>query len=253
MPGRDRDDDEIDDESLSSMRTVWLSMRDEDPPAGGMSALMAAAAAKATEMSPARPAWWQRALAQLRRPPALAFATVILLVGGAVLVTRNQDKMAVKETAPAPREELRVQEQPVAPAPATGGASTAPVPEPAPPKQLRTPKPRAQKKVEDSVGPNEPSRDHRFDGDDAPRFGGEGQAVETAPAIVDTKPADAPGTRLSKSSPGSPVDQLARQAEAAAARGDCPAVRTLVARIRQQDEAFFQARLGKTAAVMGCL
>jgi hypothetical protein len=70
---------------LRAMRSVWLSMRDEDPPDGGLVDLLAAARAKAATMR-ARPTLRQRMLAMLRRPPALAFATVVVLVGGAVLV-----------------------------------------------------------------------------------------------------------------------------------------------------------------------
>jgi len=70
------------------MRAVWLTMRDEDPPERGLAELLAAAGAKAEAMQ-ARPAWWQRLAAGLRRPPALALATVLVLAGGAVLVGRH--------------------------------------------------------------------------------------------------------------------------------------------------------------------
>lgn len=70
---------------LRAMRSVWLSMRDEDPPDGGLVDLLAAARAKAATMH-APPTLRQRVLAVLRRPPALAFAAVVVLVGGAVLV-----------------------------------------------------------------------------------------------------------------------------------------------------------------------
>jgi hypothetical protein len=73
---------------LAAMRSVWLAMRDEDPPERGLAELLAAAGAKAQAMQ-ARPAWWQRLAAGLRRPPALALATVLMLVGGAVVVGRH--------------------------------------------------------------------------------------------------------------------------------------------------------------------
>ncbi|HLL21314.1 MAG TPA: hypothetical protein VK427_04240, partial [Kofleriaceae bacterium] len=87
----EHDDDDLDHASMRSMRAVWLSMRDEEPSSSGMSGLLAAAREQAEQMR-ARPTWSQRVLAGLRRPPALAFATVVILVGGAVVVTRNTDE-----------------------------------------------------------------------------------------------------------------------------------------------------------------
>lgn len=89
----DRDDD---DPKLRAMRAVWLSMRQEDPPGSGLSELLAAARAKAETMQP-RPSWWQRLLAGLRRPPALAFATVLVVVGGAVIFGRHADRVELRD------------------------------------------------------------------------------------------------------------------------------------------------------------
>ncbi|HEY6179302.1 MAG TPA: hypothetical protein VIX73_32835, partial [Kofleriaceae bacterium] len=61
---------ERDDPQLRAMRAVWLEMRDEEPAAGGLADLLAAARVKAEAMQP-RPSWWQRLLASLRRPPVL--------------------------------------------------------------------------------------------------------------------------------------------------------------------------------------
>jgi hypothetical protein len=278
------DDDEIDDASLASMRSVWLSMRDEDPPAAGMSALMAAAAAKATELRDDQPSWWQRALAQLRRPPALAFATVMILIGGAVLVTRNQDTMKVEETAPAATE-LRVQERTLEPPVAAPviGTDSATTESPPPPKEevKQRPKPAPKPPVKnaakltldgDRVGPNEPTRDDRFEAnaEEKPAVKTGTKSIETAPGMVQGRapeektsappPSDDAGETVTLSDTGPkkpqatpPNEQLARQAESAASRGDCAAVRTIVARMRKQDEAFYKSRLGKNAAVTKCL
>lgn len=98
-----------DDERLKSLRAVWLSMPDEEPPERGLADLMAAARMKAEQMAdqvaekavasaePAAPSLWQRFLDLMRRPPVLALATVMVLIGGAVLVGRRGDKM---ESAP---------------------------------------------------------------------------------------------------------------------------------------------------------
>jgi hypothetical protein len=77
-----------DDPKLRAMRAVWLTMRDENPPERGLAALMATARAKAEAMDPQR-APWQRLLATLRRPQVFALATVLVLLGGAVVVGRR--------------------------------------------------------------------------------------------------------------------------------------------------------------------
>jgi hypothetical protein len=104
----DRDDD---DPQLTSLRAVWLNMPDEDPPERGLAELMAAARVKADEM--ARPSWWQRLVALLRRPPVLALATVLVLLGGAVFIGQRRDKLeAVPEVASEGRAQNSVEEVP---------------------------------------------------------------------------------------------------------------------------------------------
>jgi hypothetical protein len=93
-PGEDAVEGEDDDATLRAMRAVWLTMREEDPPGSGVAELLAAARAKAETLQ-ARPPLWQRMLAGLRRPPALALVTVMLLVGGAVLLGRHADRIDV--------------------------------------------------------------------------------------------------------------------------------------------------------------
>ena len=295
------DDDDIDDASLKSMRAVWLSMRDEEPPAAGMSALMAAAAQKADQMR-AEPSWWQKLFAQLRRPPALAFATVMLLIGGAVLVTRSQNEKVDALTA---EDRPAVREQAPVATPTTGIVPADPVPEPKEEALQQQPevsgtdvhakvekqKPKAKPAaVKDDVGKNEPDRDHRFEADAEvkPGFAGGKTKSEdktvletpahkapvaeqpTAPALStdegDTftrdnagpttdakKPEPKPPVAVTNKPPPTTTEQLAKKAEALAARGDCAAVREIVAQLRKADEAFYRQRLGKNAAVTKCL
>jgi len=88
------DDERDDDARLKQLRSVWVSMREEEPSDRGMAALMAAARTKASELEQAaQPSWWQRIAASLRRPPVLALATVTVLLGGALIVTQRRDSM----------------------------------------------------------------------------------------------------------------------------------------------------------------
>ena len=100
MPGRD---DGRDDEQLKSLRQVWLSMRDEDPPERGLDALMAAARSHAQIL--AKPTLWQRFISAMRRPPILALATVMVLLGGVLILTRNGDELEKAPSAPPPQTE----------------------------------------------------------------------------------------------------------------------------------------------------
>jgi hypothetical protein len=103
-------DDPDDDPMLRSMRSVWLSMREEEPPQRGLAELMAAARVQAEAMKP-KESWWRRSFALLVRPPVLALATVVVLVGGAVLVNKRGDKFDATRH--------QIEERQEAPAPAT--------------------------------------------------------------------------------------------------------------------------------------
>ena len=295
MPDRE---DDLDDASLKSMRAVWLSMRDEEPPAAGMSALLAAAREQAEQMR-AQPAWWQRLFALLRKPPTLAFATVLILIGGAVIVTRTSDKQVESlSVEQAPVSELRLREaeqqaperdpnaraqlaaEPVEQAPEVPALATREI-TPDPPKAVAVTKPKPKqrkaqvgsKAPDDQPGKNEPSRHDRFDDESRTAtgtFAGEAKGGDTT--VLESPGRVAPPQPPPRSEPSKPTEpaveavtlsdgkattppneQLARQAESAASRGDCAAVRTIVARIKKQDERFFKTRLGKNAAVAKCL
>lgn len=105
--GRERRDDDADDPQLHSLRAVWLGMADEDPPERGLAELMAAARVKADEM--AKPSLWQRITALLRRPAVLALASIMVLLGGAVLL--GSHPKSAEAPAPTVAAEQRAQDQ----------------------------------------------------------------------------------------------------------------------------------------------
>ncbi len=129
------DDDDADggeDLQLKQLRSVWVSMRDEDPPQRGLDALMAAARDKAGEMAAPEQneSWWQRVLAVLRRPPVLALASVTVLLGGALMISQRKDRVEATATATETQERAAREdhaglaaEEPVPPAMGAGSAA----------------------------------------------------------------------------------------------------------------------------------
>lgn len=110
MTDHEHGDGDDDDLSLGSMRSLFRDLRDadEEPPARGMAELLAAARQQAEHnkvkheeaVAEASPSLWRKFLAMFARPPVLAFATIALLVGGGIIVTRHKDD--VGDTAKAP-------------------------------------------------------------------------------------------------------------------------------------------------------
>ena len=301
------DDDDVDDASLKSMRAVWLSMRDEEPPSAGMSALLAAAAQKADQMrDEAKPAWWERVFAMLRKPPVLAFASVMLLIGGAVLVTRSSQEPVDSMTAgPSEQADVKSAEKIVAPDAAVVSGDDSierdiaqpiepPVATPADTKDVVTPPPPVKRRQAPKPEKVQTYKEEVKALEDKPKVGTKGEAGrgDTAGTVLESPPPPPPppapttgSTRPSRTPPmteapvakpttepepstdsvtlsdrgaGSkpstpPVEQLARQAESAATRGDCAAVRTIATRIKQQDETFYKQRILKNAAIAKCL
>lgn len=128
----DHGDADDDDPQLGGLRSIWLSMPDEDPPERGLADLMAAARTKADEM--AQPSLWQRIVAMMRRPPALALATVVVLVAGTVLVSNRRERFESTSAPAADQGSAVGGEAMMAPPPvATPTRSAAPAPSPASP------------------------------------------------------------------------------------------------------------------------
>lgn len=246
-------------------------------------------------------------------PPVFALATLVVLVGGAVVIARRGDSMKSESTIERPggREDTaaaRPAGAPPMPGPAeptregapktdpwhagsAAGTTTAPRPDlvkgagpaasrPEPklaPKVSRehAAEPRAQRELGSAVGGAE-KQDEKLDRITAEtattRTGGlaiasdHGGAPSPAPVQPDGRElaprpppmADAGGARAAGTASGearqvSPVEQLIKQCETAAARGDCAAVRVLAERIAKSSPGVYKDRVVKNAGVARCL
>ena len=277
----ERDERDDADPQLRSLRQVWLSMPDEDPPMRGLDALMAAATAKAREMAPpATESFWHRLLATLRRPPVLALATVMVLIGGAVLISQRD---SVKDGAQPSVEQQRAKESvapaatpPVAAPPAKPGVVEDKQPEEtdtvehrdvtvrpahesphgnvkhqAPPKVLGGQK--APTKVPGFVPPQVESG--RASSDSAEETLDEMNRQEPAKDPTDAKAdvkaaGEAEGTRGPRRVM---VDELLTESRNAATRGDCESSRLIAQRIEKQDLAFYRSRVETDTAIKKCI
>jgi len=249
--GDDRDAGDTNDElagedaQVRAMRSVWLAMREEEPSSGGLAELMAAARGKAAEMAPA-PSWWQRAVAGLRRPQVLAFATVLVLLGGALVVSRQVEREGAPLAAGSARG--RAQSEVV-----NGAVPTGAAPPPAHGEgvleQTRAAPPRTD---DDSSGPAAVAEKQRVIAtDDAPRSppavvapSRPAPKLARKPAMTDElgretdSPADAPAATISAGAASAPPSAGTISAGAAsappseAAKGAAPAGADTAKRVR---------------------
>lgn len=295
----DANEDPENDPLLRSMRSVWLGMRDEEPPQRGLAELMAAARAQADVMKP-KESWWRKSLALLVRPPVLAAATVLVVVGGAVALNRRgaeapapmvESELTAKaapkqEPVEPPRDvakkELAAEEAPAAGSAAADGRSsrvTAPTAanqqQPQPPVVTKPNIVDAPATVKISPPPPPPPPS-------AEPGGGEGGMViaNDAPVVEGTKSDKKPtrGTRSEptrfdeaegdfgarapttadpapapRRAPTVSTDQLVKQAQAAASRNDCAAVKVTADRVKKTDPAAYKTRLATQPAIARCL
>ncbi|HSR99463.1 MAG TPA: hypothetical protein VLM79_20565 [Kofleriaceae bacterium] len=221
-----------------AMRSVWLSMRDEDPPHRGMIDLLSAARAKAETMR-ASPTLRQRLAAWIRRPPALAFAMVVVLVGGAVLVLGRSSGHRSSDLAAG-----------------SSGAITERVPPEAAVRSAGVAASSAKEAPPDLAGsePAAPTAPRRIARSPTVARGADGDAAPTKTAAVEQTAA---GGHLldedtEKRDDQTPLERLYAQCSSAARRGDCAAVRTMVGKIAKTDRGY-RARVAKDAAVARCL
>lgn len=285
MTANDDDDALERDDLMRSMRSVWLDMRDGDaePPARGFSELMAAARVKAELMQPetAEP-WWRRGFAMLLRPPMLAAATVVVLVGGAVVLSQRGTEVPRSASTDVTRGDaersakpqvIAREAQPGAPAgeappsievaPADTVAPVRPEhPRRRPPAIVREPiKDLAAPRPDPHVGAKLPADTGGTDlgitdeNEERPALKKEtkvpdvtGRAPQSDGVLAtDTVPAARPPAGPS------PTEQLIKQAEAAAKRSDCAAVKVTAERIRKVDGNVYKARVVTQPAIARCL
>lgn len=222
----------------------WLSLPDEDPPERGLAELMAAARAKAEIM--ANPPWWKRAVELLRKPPVLALATVVVLIGGVIIVHREPAELAPVASPPASGEVAPVE-------PAGFGAAQSPPPAP-------VVEPRVEKKLVGTHGKRaetgklarpdsvrvetrnvEVSKGHAEEapvGRDALQQQMESDmAAAQAPVLTATPRAQ------------TPTDSLAR-CRAAAVNKDCAGLRACAKQLETDDPQFYKAN---GATIKSCL
>lgn len=243
-------DEDPDDPQLKALRAVWLSMRDsdEEPPDSGVSALMAAARSQAMQMAPAP--WWKRMFDQLRRPPVLALASLLVLLGGAALLTKHDAIEKAPTSAPIQEKELPhsnvdIGGAPPPRSPATVSPNLQPDPKAengdAKDKQLVSPPVHRHPTAHTSSG--------RGAGND---LGGPAGTLAPVPQRTDdafesgeSRPGAVTSHKAAADVPPRPpnqvlVDQLAAQARQAAKRGDCENAKAIATRIAGQDAAYYR-------------
>lgn len=220
------------DTGLQAMRSVWRSMRDEEPSDRGMAALLAAARTRAEAMRP-RPSRWQWLLAALRRPAVLALASALVVVGGAVLIGRRSAE------APARSQAIEPVAEPPATPPPTAAPAAAPAAAPRFPEH-RAPEPQALRPA--PLPPADLGRGRASDPHASPK---------AAPA---SSAASAPLRHIEPEmwAPAGKTAPLAPQCLAAARRGDCAAARRLVQQIRLAEPESLE-RVTRDQAVDRCL
>ena len=258
-----------DDPQLKSLRAVWLSMPDEEPPDRGLAELMAAARVKADQL--ATPSWWERVVAVLRRPAVLALATVMVLLGGAVILGRRGDKMEANPPAPAspaveqlPETTRNVEQSERAPAADTKDLE--PHEAPAKPEVTATPRPRREalhaaptgstgeadrprQPVPTEAAPTEAPPAPPLEATDAEAVAGERSDTGLARAPRGGRapePAHVPAAE-------SPSPVTLAQVKAAATRGDCAAARALASQSARQDPRYYKSAVLADPSIKKCL
>jgi hypothetical protein len=249
---------------------LFRELPDEDPPESGMSALMAAATAKAREMAPPKPSLFARFLETFKRPPVLAFATIVVLIGGVVIVKRHGEPvdLVAPATAPVPRavgsppppppvvdhhlDQVEHRPEVATPDPTPEIAQAKPEPRRTVPVAPPRPTPPPPKPQVATVTDEPASGDLAGEATVTPHVSPPPTAPPKGMAIASDDVAAAPRPVAKAPMPAS-AEQLLHECQSAANRGDCPAVRTIAGKIQTSNASFYRERVVKDAAIAKCL
>lgn len=292
-----QDDADPDDGGLASLRAAWRTLPDEEPPARGLADLMAAARVKADQMAaspsvainatetetPPRapavepsPSWWERLLSSLRRPQALAFATLVVVVGGGLFVTSRRDKLEAPSSTVS--QEPTMQEAPreiVAPAPemqpkgadtategvVVGGEAKPEAKDAEPVREAKQGTKRPAPKAPTSRRATMTSKSSKaaLETDDAVIATGadptgameaSGGGGRTGAASADESRARADSTTQA---PPPTLDELVEQLRRVTATDNCVAARQIAKQIAERDASFYRAKVAGEPSLSRCL
>ncbi len=271
------DDADPDDAGLDSLRSMFRSLPDEEPPARGLDALMAAARVKAEVM--AQPSMWERFVAMLRAPQVLALATIMILIGGAVFISQRRDKLEAAQPTSAEDQMMQERAGEQAPAavtatPAPSAGSSAPAADPAA-EGVAGGSPmvgRADTGVDLEAArpavtalPSEPKKPVTKKSapggaktTSKPKMEKQSKSAATSGALSideldDSTDKATEKAALADDAPAPTVKQLHTQARAAAARKDCTSVKALAKKIAAQDAPYYRANIAPDTALAACL
>lgn len=247
----------------------WLSLPDEDPPERGFAELMAAARAKAEIM--ANPPWWKRLGELLRRPPVLALATVVVLIGGVIIVHRDRAEMSAPaaspptatESVPAEPGGFGVAQPPPPPVEQRSDRAERLDTSPIAGKREKAAAVNAQPKLarpdtgQVETGSVEVDLVSKGQAEEAPVVGGVVNDPVSQTRTIDdgVKQADdAAHVRRGETTkkPTLPADSLAR-CRAAAANKDCAGARACAKQIESESPEFYKANVANDARLKSCL
>ena len=253
-------DGEGNDEALRSMRPVWLAMRDEEPPAQGLDALLAAAGAKADQMR-SKDSWSRSALVLLARPAVLAATSVIVVIGGGLLISAGlsphaSSELDVRESTPSIRQtDVRATALPVkdtergAPTPSepaarAAGSNRAERVQPARMHRgPQVPSPDSEQENTERPAADDPVAEPSVSQAGGVLIGEDVGAVRNAPRSAERRDPNS----------GANVEQLVKPAILAASNKDCPAGREIAERIKKLDTNGYRTRVVTQPAIAICL
>jgi hypothetical protein len=213
--------------------------------------------------------WWKRMVEQLRRPSVLAFASLVLLIGGAVVLTRHDDAIEKAQPTIAPSREVET------PAANQEIMATPPAGAPVSPTSAGPGKP-DDRPARTDTRTSPPRAHHETHGAPNPTVRGQGEAAFERPApppppppphadtLTDENAAPDSGAAAGMKASGQAApqqqtrapaevlaEQLATQMRSAAARGDCDNAKAIAARIARQDPTYYRERVASEISKCG--